>query len=110
MYQKNGPAGALRVPAGYDEQKRQIEDTVLLALLHPEVYEEVAKGTRRFAADSPRPRAVLFEGPPGCGKTTSARCARGWQPSFACWLLCGMATAMIHAAGFLGCTSCQDAF
>ncbi|CAK0784136.1 hypothetical protein CVIRNUC_007339 [Coccomyxa viridis] len=59
--------------AGYDEQKRQIEDTMLLALLHPEVYEEVAKGTRRFAADSPRPRAVLFEGPPGCGKTTSAR-------------------------------------
>ena len=68
------------MPAGYDEQKRQIEDTVLLALLHPEVYEEVAKGTRRFAADSPRPRAVLFEGPPGCGKTTSARCAQRCSP------------------------------
>lgn len=63
--------------SGYEEQKRQIEDTVLLALLHPEVYEGVAKGTRKFAADSTRPRAVLFEGPPGCGKTTSARCVSG---------------------------------
>ena len=60
--------------AGYEDQKRQIEDTVLLALLHPEVYEEVAKGTRQFAAENTRPRAVLFEGPPGRGKTTSARC------------------------------------
>ena len=72
------------MPAGYDEQKRQIEDTVLLALLHPEVYEEVAKGTRRFAADSPRPRAVLFEGPPGCGKTTSARCGAAAAVTHVC--------------------------
>lgn len=93
--------------AGYDEQKRQIEDTLLLALLHPgaglaacgqgetcrdsvcwalqpqtcgvprsdlfgagkpsllppaaEVYNEIAKGTRRQFAPN-RPRAVLFEG------------------------------------------------
>lgn len=46
---------------------------MLLALLHPDVYEEVARGTRKVAADNTRPRAVLFEGPPGCGKTTSAR-------------------------------------
>ena len=61
---------------------------MLLALLHPEVYEEVAKGTRQFAADSPRPRAVLFEGPPGCGKTTSARCARRCSPSCMCHGCC----------------------
>ena len=38
-----------------------------------QVYEEVARGTRAREAESTRPRAVLFEGPPGCGKTTSAK-------------------------------------
>nr|XP_004293327.2 PREDICTED: probable 26S protease regulatory subunit 10B isoform X1 [Fragaria vesca subsp. vesca] len=58
--------------AGYDLQKRQIEDTILLALLSPETYDDIARGTRR-KYESNRPRAVLFEGPPGTGKTSSAR-------------------------------------
>ena len=59
--------------AGYEEQKARIEDTLLLALKHPEVFDEIARGTRKHYSSN-CPRAVLFEGPPGCGKTSSARC------------------------------------
>ena len=59
---------------GYETQKREIEDTLLLALLHPEVYDGVASGTRRDAKGATnRPRALLFEGPPGTGKTSAAK-------------------------------------
>ncbi|GKB43645.1 hypothetical protein Tco_0888587 [Tanacetum coccineum] len=48
---------------GYTQQKRDVEDTILLALQSPEVYDEIARGTRcKFETN--RPRAVLFEGPP----------------------------------------------
>ncbi|KAK4439391.1 Cell division cycle protein 48AF [Sesamum alatum] len=58
--------------AGYDNQKREIEDIILLALKSPEVYDDIARGTRcKFETN--RPRAVLFEGPPGTGKTSCAR-------------------------------------
>lgn len=58
--------------AGYERQKRDIEDTVLLALTYPEIYDEITKMTR-MKEESNRPKAVLFEGPPGTGKTTSAK-------------------------------------
>jgi len=58
--------------AGYENQKRDIEDTVLLALQHPQIYDQITKGTR-MKEEPNRPKAVLFEGPPGTGKTTSAK-------------------------------------
>ncbi|RQM08886.1 hypothetical protein DD237_000610 [Peronospora effusa] len=58
--------------AGYENVKLEIEDTVVLALQNPELYDRIAQKTRcRY--ESNRPRAVLFEGPPGTGKTLSAR-------------------------------------
>ena len=51
--------------AGYDEQKRAIEDCLLLPLQHPGVYDQLRSKTRLQAKGSSRPRAVLFEGPPG---------------------------------------------
>jgi len=58
--------------AGYRAVKRDIEDTVLLALTHGDVYDQITAATR-MKNETNRPRCVLFEGPPGCGKTTSAK-------------------------------------
>ena len=58
--------------AGSEAVRCQLEESLLLPLLHPEVYEEVMKGTRRTAV-APHAKAILFTGPPGCGKTSTAR-------------------------------------
>lgn len=58
--------------AGYDDVKERIDNTLTLPLKHPDVYENIVRGTRkRF--ESNLPKAVLYEGPPGCGKTLSAK-------------------------------------
>ncbi len=57
---------------GYAETKTVVETTVVSPFLHGEVFREVARLARGKPASN-IPRAVLFEGPPGCGKTTMAR-------------------------------------
>ncbi len=62
--------------AGYEEVKRKIRESIILPLMNPDIYDSIAKMTRR-SFESNRPRAILFEGGPGVGKTTIARIIAG---------------------------------
>ena len=62
--------------AGYSAIKQEVEECLLLPARHMSVFEGVARLTRGEGAAN-LPGAILFEGPPGVGKTTMARLAAG---------------------------------
>lgn len=58
--------------AGYERVKQEIKDTIILPFKNPEIYKSVGKLSRTHFTSNV-PRAILFEGPPGTGKTTMAK-------------------------------------
>jgi ATP-dependent 26S proteasome regulatory subunit len=62
--------------AGYADIKRKIKESIILPVQNPEIYDSIAGMTRK-SFESNRPKAILFEGPPGVGKTTAARIIAG---------------------------------
>ena len=58
--------------AGYDKIKRVIEDSVMFPLTHQDLFKQIKEHTWD-SGDFNRPRWILFEGPPGWGKTTTAK-------------------------------------
>ncbi|HMW03631.1 MAG TPA: ATP-binding protein [Leptospiraceae bacterium] len=58
--------------AGYSGVKQEILESIVMPILSPYTFDQVSKLTRKFPTRN-RPRAVLFEGDPGVGKTTMAK-------------------------------------
>src|SRR3546814_8725857 len=63
--------------AGYDNIKREIQDSVLMPLQHPETYDNIATGTRvRFETNRPRARSEERR----VGKECVSTCRCRWSP------------------------------
>lgn len=58
--------------AGYKNVKMEIRETIIYPLKHPEIFDGVSQLTKKFISKN-KPRAILFEGSPGVGKTSMAK-------------------------------------
>jgi hypothetical protein len=58
--------------AGYGKTKQEVQESIILPMKNPEIFKSVAKMARGVEGGN-MPKAILFEGPPGVGKTTMAR-------------------------------------
>lgn len=72
VYTPTEEAEDFKTFAGYDDIKNQVKESVIYPLKNPEVYDAITQKTRKHYAVN-RPKAVLFSGPPGVGKTTMAK-------------------------------------
>jgi SpoVK/Ycf46/Vps4 family AAA+-type ATPase len=65
--------------AGYEGVKTQVEESVILGLKHPSLFDKIIAKTRAASSRkninpvTNKPKVVLFEGPPGTGKSSTAR-------------------------------------
>lgn len=60
--------------AGYEKVKSQIEESVIIGLKHSGLFDKILARTRgKPVTKKSLPKVVLFEGPPGTGKSSTAR-------------------------------------
>ena len=57
---------------GYEQVKEEAREAILLPLQNSDLIYQIAKITRQ-SSDSSSSKAILFDGPPGVGKTTMAK-------------------------------------
>jgi len=69
---KNGNRLGFERIAGYESIKKEIQEAIIFPLSHPDFFDKIGNLTKKFPMKN-RPRAILFEGDPGVGKTTMAK-------------------------------------